>query len=125
MKIPINRQNILHMMGSLGGKEQVFGKEGLVLGEFDPSVEGLYRNVKAFPFNVKRKKVIIIAITSDLPVDVAVVDEEGSPVTYKQAVKEGSIGPIPTGGNREMGIILGIYQGDKATVNVEIWMARA
>ena len=104
--------------------EQVFKIEGYKLGEFDPSVEGFYKNVQSFPFNVKKRRAIKINILSDVPVDVAVADGKGSSVSYKQAVKEGSIGPIPTDDNKEMGVVLGIYPGDRATVSVEIWMAR-
>ena len=104
--------------------EQVLKIEGLILGEFDPSVDGFYRNVQTFPFKVKKRKVIRIDITSDAPVDVAVADEKGSSVSYKQAIKDGTIGPIPTGDNKEMGIIIGIFRGDKTTVSAEIWMER-
>ena len=112
-------------MAMLDGREQVFALERLPLGEFDPSVEGFYRNVQTFPFKVKKRRVIRISIKSDIPVDVAVADEKGSTAGYKQAVKEGTIGPVPTEDNKEMGIVLGVYPGDKATVSVEIWMAKA
>ncbi|MDR2698753.1 MAG: hypothetical protein LBB30_03640 [Candidatus Methanoplasma sp.] len=111
-------------MAMLDGREQVFTLEGLSLGEFDPSAEGFYRNVQTFPFKVKKRRVIRINIKSDIPIDIAVADEKGSTVSYKQAVKEGTIGPLPTDDSKEMGMILGVYPGDKATVSAEIWMAR-
>jgi len=104
--------------------EQVFKKEGLKLGEFDPSAEGFYRNVQSFPFKVKKKKVIRVNVTSDVPVDVAVANENGSSIGHKQNIKEATIGPFPTEDNKEMGVILGIYPGDRATVSVEVWMAK-
>jgi len=125
MKIPINGKDVLCPMAMLDGREQVFVLEGLLLGEFDPSAEGFYRNVQTFPFKVKKRRVIRISIKSDIPVDVAVADEKGATAGYKQAVKEGTIGPVPTEDNKEMGIVLGVYPGDKATVSVEIWMAKA
>jgi len=125
MRIPINGQGILHMMAMFSEREQLFKTEGLVLGEFDPSVDGFYKNVQTFPFKVKKRRVIRIIVSSDAPVDIAVANEKGSSVSYKQAVKEGTIGPIPTDDNKEMGVIIGVYKGDKATVSVEIWMERS
>ncbi|MCL2317856.1 MAG: hypothetical protein FWC44_02205 [Methanomassiliicoccaceae archaeon] len=123
-KIPINRQHILHTMALFGKGEQVFKKEGLILGEFDPTVDGFYKNVQSFPFKVKKRKVLEITIDSDIPVDVAIANEKGMSIIHKQGIKSSVIGPIPTDDNKEMGIILGVYPGDKATVNAEIWMEK-
>lgn len=112
------------MMSVFGEKRSVFKTEGLALGEFDPTVSGFYKNVQIFSFQVKKKKVIRAYVSSDVPVDVAVSDEKGSTVSYKQAVKEGMIGPIPTESNTEMSIVLGITPGDKAKVSAEVWMER-
>jgi len=112
------------MMGVFSEKEEVFKKEGLTLGEFDPSVDGFYRNVQTFSFKVKKRKVIFVNISAGAPVDVAIANEKGSSIGYKQAVREGTIGPIPTDDNKEMGIILGVYKGDRATVTIEIWMEK-
>ncbi|MCL2296131.1 MAG: hypothetical protein FWC29_03510 [Methanomassiliicoccaceae archaeon] len=122
--MPINSRDILYMMAVFGEREQVFKTEGLVLGEFDPSVDGFYKNVQTFSFKVKKRKAIWINISSNAPVDVAVANERGASISYKQAVKEGDIGPIPTDDNKEMGIIVGVYKGDKATVSIDIWMER-
>jgi len=113
------------MMAVFGGKEQVFKAERFVLGEFDPSVDGFYKNVQAFSFKVKKKRAITIEISADAPVDVAVANEKGSSVAYKQSVKEGTIGPVQTDDNKEMGLIVGIYKGDKAVVSVDVWMERS
>jgi hypothetical protein len=104
--------------------EQVFNIEGFKLGEFDISAEGLYRNVQSFPFKVKKRRAIKINVTSSDPIDVAVANERGSSVFHKQAVREGVLGPILTEDNKEMGVVIGIYKGDKATVSVEIWMEK-
>jgi len=124
MKMPINGQHIPHMMALLKNGEQVFKAEGLKLGEFDPSVEGFYRNVQSFPFKVKKRKVLEIRIDSDIPVDIAIANEKGTSISYKQGIKGSTIGPISTDDNKEMGIIIGVYPGDRATVDVEIWMAK-
>ena len=125
MKIPINSRNIPHMMAVFGEREQIFKTEGVILGEFDPSVDGFYRNVQTFSFRVKKRKMIRVGISSDAPVDVAVANEKGASVGYKQSVKEGTIGPFPTDGNKEMGIIVAVYRGDKATVSIDVWMDRS
>jgi len=111
-------------MAVFGGKEQIFKMERFALGEFDRSVDGFYKNVQTFSFGVKKKRAITVKISADVPVDVAVANEKGSSVTYKQSIKEGTVGPVPTEDNREMGLIVGIYKGDKATVSVEVWMER-
>jgi hypothetical protein len=112
-------------MAFFDGTEQVLRIEGMALGEFDPSVHGFYKNVKTFSFDVKKKRAIKVEIKADTPIDIAVADEKGSSLLHKQAVKEGTIGPIPTDNNKQMGIILGLYPGDKATVSVEVWMVKA
>ena len=105
--------------------EQVLNIEGFKLGEFDISAEGFYKNVQSFPFKVKKRKVINIKVVSDgVPVDVAIANEKGSSVFHKQAVMEGILGPIPTDENKEMGIVVGIYPGDRATVSLDIRMEK-
>jgi hypothetical protein len=111
-------------MAVFSEREQVFKIEGFRLGEFDPSADGLYRNVQTFPFRVKKRKIIKIDVKSDVPIDVAVANDKGLSVGHRQAVKEGSVGPFPTEDSREMGLIIGIQRGDKATVSIEIWMER-
>ncbi|MCL2147902.1 MAG: hypothetical protein FWH47_00975 [Methanomassiliicoccaceae archaeon] len=111
-------------MTMFSGAERVLAIDGLALGEFDPSADGFYRNVQTFAFKVKRRRSVRVDIKADSPVDVAVADHGGSSVGHRQAVREGSVGPFPTGDNREMGVILGVHPGDRATVNMEVWMVR-
>ncbi|MDR1690972.1 MAG: hypothetical protein LBR42_03905 [Candidatus Methanoplasma sp.] len=103
---------------------QVLKVDGVTVGEFDQSADGFYRNVMTFNFNVKKKKAIRVKIRSDNPVDVAVANENGSSMAHKQSMKDGELGPVPTLDNREMGLFLGVYPGDKATVSVEVWMEK-
>ncbi len=105
-------------------RELVLDSKNIVIGEFDPSVDGFYKNVMTFPVTVKKKRTITINIRSDVPVDIAVANEKGSSILHKQSFKEGSIGPIPTNDNKEMGVIVGIFPGDKATIDLEVWMER-
>jgi hypothetical protein len=111
-------------MAVFGKKEQVLKTEGLRLGEFDPSAHGFYRNVQTFPVRVKKRRVVRICIASDISIDIAVANERGESVYYKQAVKDTTVGPVPTGDNKEMGIIIGISPGDRATVSIEAWMEK-
>ena len=104
--------------------EQVLKIEVLTLGEFDPCVPGFYKNVKSFPFEVKKRRAIKVEIKTDFPIDIVIANERGSPLLHKQGVNNETIGPVPTEDNKEMGIILGINPGDKATVNVGVWMVK-
>lgn len=102
----------------------VFESKGMVLGEFDPTVSGCYRNVKTFPFTVKPRKNIYVKVTSSGPVDVVVANSDSSMAAHKDAVTEVEIGPVPTGANKEMGIIMGVFAGDKVSVDIQIRMGR-
>ncbi|MDR1404329.1 MAG: hypothetical protein LBJ20_02005 [Candidatus Methanoplasma sp.] len=101
----------------------VFQKKNLAIGEFDPDAEGFYRNVMAFSFTVKKKKILRVTVRSDIPVDIAIADEGGSSIAHKQMMTDGELS-VPTGGNKEMGLFIGICPGDRALVNAEIWMER-
>lgn len=111
-------------MGILNNRVQVFEGRDLTIGEFDPSADGFYRNVMTYRFDVKKNRTLYVDVRSDVSVDIAVANENGSSIAHKQAVKEDSMGPIPTGNNREMGLFVGVYPGDKAVVDVDIWMER-
>lgn len=111
-------------MALLKEKTLVFEGKDLVIGEFDPSVEGFYKNVMTYNFNVRKRRTLTITISSDVPVDVAVANEKGSSIVHKQSIKDGTVGPISTEDNREMGLFIGVYPGDKAIVNVEAWMEK-
>jgi hypothetical protein len=124
MKILITAWVFCVLMAFFDGAEQVLKIEGLTLGEFDPSVSGFYKNVKSFSFNVKKRKAITVEIITEVPIDIAVANENGGSVLHKQGIKEEKIGPIPTEDNKLMGIILGIYPGDRTTVNVVVWMEK-
>ncbi|MDR0887943.1 MAG: hypothetical protein LBM39_02010 [Candidatus Methanoplasma sp.] len=109
-------------MALLQKRIKVFVLEKTVVGELDLTVEGFYRNVLAFNFDVKKKRYLHIQVRSDAPVDVAVANSDGSSLTHKERIIQTEIGPVPTGSNKDMGIFFGVVPGDKATVEAEIWM---
>ncbi|MDR2845957.1 MAG: hypothetical protein LBV63_01600 [Candidatus Methanoplasma sp.] len=109
-------------MALLQKRIQVFKLEKTLVGELDLTVDGFYRNVLAFKFDVKKRKALYIEVRSDAPIDVAVADSGGSALTHRERIAQAEIGPVPTGNNRDMGIIFGVFPGEKATVEAEIWM---
>lgn len=103
-------------------REIVYGPETVSVGDLDYSVEGCYRNVVTIPLTVKPKRMLRIRIDSDAPVDVVVANENRSSVEHREGVRMGEFGPYDTGKAKSMGIILGVFRGDKAKVNVEAWV---
>lgn len=106
-------------------KEPVYGPETLSVGDFDPTVDGCYRNVVAIPLDVKPRRALMVKVTSDFPVDVVIAKEDHSAAGHKDGITEVVMGPYETGKSHSMGIFLGVYRGDKAKVTVEAWTERA
>ena len=104
--------------------ETVLRKDGISIGEFDISAEGFYRNIITIPFNVKKNRILYIDVKGIPKVDVALADGRGSGIFSRQNISDDCIGPIPTSDNKEMGLLLGVYPGDKAIVDVEIRMGK-
>lgn len=105
-------------------REQVYGPETISVGDLDLSVDGGYRNVITIPLDVKPKRAIHVKAVSDNPVDLVVANDKGAAVGHKEAVRDVTLGPFPTGKAKSMGILLGVYPGDKAKVELEVWMER-
>lgn len=102
----------------------VLSKDSVSVGDFDPTVDGCYRNVVTFPFDVRKNRVLYVKAVSDNPVDIAIANSDGSSAKHAEKITDSVIGPIPTGGNTEMGILIGLFPGDKAKVSFDIWMER-
>lgn len=111
-------------MALLNDRVQIFKAENVLIGEFDLKTEGFYKNVHTFSFDVKKKRAITAIIKADAPVDIAISNDKGSSIAHKQSVKDGELGPVPTGECKEMGLFVGVYPGDKATVSIEVWMEK-
>ncbi|MDO5862339.1 MAG: hypothetical protein Q4Q58_06080 [Thermoplasmata archaeon] len=105
-------------------REQVYGPETLSVGDFDPTVDGCYRNVVTIPLTVRPRRVLRVKVSSDHPVDVVVAREDRSSAGHRDGVMEAVLGPFDTGKSSSMGILLGVYKGDKAKVTVEAWTDR-
>ncbi len=103
---------------------QVFSETDISVGDLDYTASGCYRNVVTRSFDVKPKRVLFVKISSDKIVDVVVANSDGSAAAHKEGITDYDIGPIITGNNKNMGILLGVYLGDKAKVNVEIRMEK-
>ena len=103
----------------------VMERKDFKLGEFDTTVPGCYRNVEFFQFSVGPKHVIYAEVKSDIPVDTAVANSDGSTAYHKSNVTNEIIGPVPTKDNEDMALFLGLYPGDKAKVSFKIWAEKA
>ena len=105
-------------------REQVYGPELVSVGDLDLTVDGGYRNVVTIPLDVKPKRSLMVKVSSDNPVDVVIANEKGAAIAHKEGVRDALLGPYSTGKLKSMGIVLGLYPGDKAKVNIEAWMER-
>jgi hypothetical protein len=103
---------------------KIFDQKGMIIGEFDMTVDGFYRNVLTFSFDVKKQRQLYLNISSKDPIDVAVSNSNGSIAAHKKGVTEDRFGPVFTRDNKEMGLFLGVMPGDKTVADVEIWMER-
>jgi len=102
-------------------KDTVLIDEAMQIGEFDISAEGAYRNVKTFPLEVKQGD-LFISVDSDNPIDVAVSDEKGMCIKFKESITDEVIGPITIKKKATMMMVIGIFRGDKAELKLKVWM---
>jgi len=105
-------------------RTQVYGPEQIEVGQFDPTLENFYRNVVTIPLDVKPNHVLYVKVQATNPVDIVVAREDGSAVQHKDKQTDITMGPYPTEKHRSMGIIIGVFRGDKSTATVEAWMER-
>lgn len=105
-------------------KELIYGPERIKVGELDLTVDGGYRNVITIPLDVKPKRVITVKVVSDNPVDVVVANEKGAAIGHKEGVTDMTLGPFSTGKLKSMGVFLGVYPGDRAEAELEVWMEK-
>ena len=94
----------------------------LTVGEFNIDINGAYDNVKTFRLDVKKGRKLFVSVKSDNGVDVSVVDTKGMNESFSEAVKDKLIGPIGITEKGTMALILGVYRGDLAHVELEAWM---
>ncbi|MDR0791317.1 MAG: hypothetical protein LBE47_02130 [Methanomassiliicoccaceae archaeon] len=104
-----------------GKKETVLLDTSLTIGEFDPSADGAYNNVKTFPLDVRSGKRLFVSVDSDMPVDVALSDSGGICIKFKNSILNDTIGPIETVKKGTLTLFLGVFRGDKAELKVKVW----
>jgi hypothetical protein len=104
-----------------GKKGSVLLERSLSLGEFDPAAEGAYRNVKTFPLDVRPGKDLFISVRSDRPVDIALSDSGGICIKFKDSILNDTVGPIAITKKETIALVLGIFRGDKAELDVKVW----
>jgi hypothetical protein len=104
----------------IGKKETVLLDISLTLGEFDPSADGAYRNVKTFPLDVRNGKRIFVSVSSDIPVDAAVSDSDGICIKFRDSILNDTI-DAETSKKGTFALILGVFRGDKAELKVKAW----
>jgi hypothetical protein len=112
-------------MSLFSKKETVYGPETVSVGDFDPTVDGCYRNVVTIPLDVKPRRMLRVRVHSEVPIDVVVAKDDRSAAGHKEQVTDIVLGPYPTERMESMGIILGIFRGDKAKVEVEAWIDKS
>lgn len=105
-------------------RTQVYGPETLEVGQFDANADGFYRNVVTIPLTIKPNHMLYAKVESDNPVDVVVAREDGSMVQHKDRQTSVIMGPYPTEKHKSMGIIIGVFRGDRATAKVEAWLEK-
>ena len=107
-------------MPLFGKKENVLLETSLSIGEFDPSAEGAYRNVKTFPLNVNKGR-LSVSVDSSCPIDLALSNSDGVCIKFKDSLTKGTIA-VETKKKETIALVLGIYRGDKADLSVKAWM---
>lgn len=105
-------------------KEEIVFEEDIALGglNYDSPTGTCYDNVLPFGFAVRKNRSLYLRMSSDRPIDVVIARSDNSVAAQKLQVSECELGPVDTGGNTDMGLLLGTYPGDRANVHVRIWM---
>jgi len=95
--------------------------QSITIGEFDPSADGAYRNVKVFPLSVRSGK-LYVSVESDKPVDIALSDEDGTCIKFKNSILCDTLGPIDIAKKGTVALLAGVFRGDKAELRIRAWM---
>ena len=105
-----------------GKKVTLIEHQNVTVGEFNINIDGAYDNVKTFRLDVKKGRRLFISVRSDNGVDVSIVDTKGMNESFSEAVTDKLIGPLEITEKGTMALILGVYRGDLAHVELEAWM---
>lgn len=107
------------MISLPSGKNEILNVS-FTLGEFDPSADGAYRNVKVFPISARPGK-LNISVSSDRPVDIAISDEAGICIKFRNSILCDIVSAEITK-KEVVTLFAGIFRGDKADVRIKAWM---
>ena len=105
-----------------GKKVTLIEHQNVTVGELNININGAYDNIKTFRLDVKKGRRLFISVRSDNGVDVSVVDTKGMNESFSEAVTDKLIGPLEIAEKGTMALILGVYRGDLAHVELEAWM---
>ena len=103
------------------GKKMLLSQE-MTVGEFDIEADGAYRNVKSFPLTVKSGKDLFVSVDSDKPVDIAVSNEAGKCIGFKEGIQKDTFGPTHLKEKETLALVVGVFRGDLAKLKIEVWM---
>ena len=103
-------------------KDILVEHQNLTVGEFNINIDGAYDNVRTFPLEVRKGKNVFVSVKSDNGVDVCVVGTDGMNQKFSAAAKDVTLGPIPVKEKGTMSLVLAVFRGDLAHVEVEAWM---
>jgi hypothetical protein len=117
----LNTGAVTKMTRTPSGKKNMLLDVAISVGEFDPSVDGAYRNVKTFPLNVK-KGLLFVSVDSDRPVDIAMSNSDGVCIKFKDSVLCDVVGPVEMTKKETVALVVGIFRGDKAELGIKAWM---
>lgn len=110
-------------MGLFSKEETVFELKDEVLGEVDSTSDtGTgYANVKHYPYKVKKRRMVRAHLVSEKPIDIVLAYPDGRLIAHKEGITDDIIGPVTTEDFTEMGVIIGIFPGEKTAFSVKIW----
>jgi len=104
-------------------EETVFEQKDIHLGElnYNSPTGTCYDNVLPFAFNVKKNRLVRLEMTSDKPIDVVLARSDNSDAAQALDTTHCVLGPVDTKDDTEMGILIGTYPGNRATVSIRVW----
>lgn len=110
-------------MGIFSKEETVFELTDERLGEVDPTSDtGTgYANVKHYGYAVKKRRMVRAHVVSEKPIDVVLAYPDGRLIVHKDGITDDVVGPVPSEDFTDMGIIVGIWPGDKTKFSVRVW----
>lgn len=105
-------------------EETVFEKKDICLGElnYDSPTGTCYDNVLTYAIPVRKNRGLYLEMRSDKPIDVVIARSDNSVASQSLQKSVCEMGPVDTRDDTEMGLLIGTYPGDRATVSVRMWL---